>query len=71
MVSAVPRDPMTWDAQGNEPQFFAYADQMTRDEAETFAERMSRWRLAEAYEAIEIGSRCAVHGPRHPVVLRH
>ena len=24
--------------------------------AETFAERMSRWRLAEAYEAIEIGT---------------
>lgn len=54
VVSAVPRDPVTWDAQGNDPQFFAYADQVSRDAAETFAERMSRWRLAEAYEAIEI-----------------
>lgn len=54
VISAVPRDPVTWDAQGNEPQFFAYADQVSREDAETFAERMSRWRLAEAYEAIEI-----------------
>lgn len=54
VISAVPRDPVTWDAQGEEPQFFAYADQVSRDDAETFAERMSRWRLAEAYEAIEI-----------------
>lgn len=54
VISAVPRDPVTWDAQGSEPQFFAYADQLSRDAAETFAERMSRWRLAEAYEAIEI-----------------
>ncbi|CDM79564.1 type VII secretion protein EccC (plasmid) [Mycobacterium marinum] len=56
VISAVPRDPVTWDAQGDEPQFFAYADQLSRDGAETFAERMSRWRLAEAYEAIEIGT---------------
>ncbi|MEE6140622.1 type VII secretion protein EccCa [Mycobacterium sp. 050128] len=56
VISAVPRDPVTWDAQGNEPQFFAYADQVGRDAAETFAERMSRWRLAEAYEAIAIDS---------------
>lgn len=54
VVSAVPRDPVTWDPQGSEPQFFAYADHIDRDAAETFAERMSRWRLAEAYEAIEI-----------------
>jgi S-DNA-T family DNA segregation ATPase FtsK/SpoIIIE len=54
VISAVPRDPVTWDAQGNEPQFFAYADQISRDAAETFAERMSRYRLAEAYEAIEM-----------------
>ncbi|MCV7089858.1 type VII secretion protein EccCa [Mycobacterium interjectum] len=56
VINAVPRDPVTWDAQGNEPQFFAYADQISRDAAETFAERMSRWRLAEAYEAIEINT---------------
>jgi len=56
VINAVPRDPVTWDAQGNEPRFFAYADQISRDAAETFAERMSRWRLAEAYEAIEINT---------------
>jgi type VII secretion protein EccCa/type VII secretion protein EccCb len=54
VISAVPRDPVTWDPQGEEAQFFAYADQIDREEAETFAERMARWRLAEAYEAIEI-----------------
>jgi S-DNA-T family DNA segregation ATPase FtsK/SpoIIIE len=52
VVSAVPRDPMTWDALAVGPEFFAYADQMSRDGAEAFAERMARWRLAEAYEAI-------------------
>ncbi len=56
VVSAVPRDPITWDAKPNEPRFFAFADQMTRDEAEAFAERVSQWRLAEAYEAIEVHS---------------
>jgi DNA segregation ATPase FtsK/SpoIIIE, S-DNA-T family len=52
IVTAVPRDPMTWDTLSGGPEFFAYADQMTRDGAESFAERMARWRLAEAYEAI-------------------
>lgn len=52
VVSAVPRDPMTWDALPAAPEFFAFADQMSRDDAEAFAERMARWRLAEAYEAI-------------------
>lgn len=57
VVAAVPRDPVTWDARAEEPpRFFAIADQMGREEAETFAERMSRWRLAEAYEAVEVHS---------------
>lgn len=57
VVSAVPRDPMTWDAlSGEGPAFFAYADQMTRDDAESFAERMARWRLAEAYEAVGLSA---------------
>ena len=60
VLSAVPRDAITWEARETEPEFFAFADQMTRDEAETFAERMSQWRLAEAYEQdveIDSGSR--------------
>ncbi len=56
VVTAVPRDPKTWDALPDAPQFFAVADQMSRDEAEVFAERMARWRLAEAYESIEVNS---------------
>lgn len=56
VISAVPRDAMTWDAKDEAPQFFAVADQMGRDDAESFAERMSRWRLAEAYEAVDFDS---------------
>jgi DNA segregation ATPase FtsK/SpoIIIE, S-DNA-T family len=56
VVAAVPRDPVTWDAKPAEaPRFFAIADQTSREEAEAFAERMSRWRLAEAYEAVDLG----------------
>ena len=56
VITAVPRDPVTWDAKRHEqPRFFAIADQMSREEAEAFAERMSRWRLAEAYEAVDVG----------------
>ncbi|MBY0441376.1 MAG: type VII secretion protein EccCa [Mycobacteriaceae bacterium] len=54
MVSAIPRDPVTWGAKELEPQFFAIADQMSREDAEGFAERMSRWRLAQAYETFEV-----------------
>lgn len=53
VVVAVPRDATTWDAKDEQPRFFAVADQISRDEAEAFAERMARWRLAEAYEALE------------------
>lgn len=56
VVTAVPRDPKTWDALPDVRQFFAVADQMSRDEAEVFAERMARWRLAEAYESIEVNA---------------
>lgn len=56
VVEAVPRDVMTWDPEPEAPRFFAVADQVSRDEAEVFAERMSRWRLAEAYESIEVNS---------------
>jgi S-DNA-T family DNA segregation ATPase FtsK/SpoIIIE len=56
VVLAVPRDPVTWDAVPQAARFFAVADQMSRDEAEVFAERMARWRLAEAYESIEVSS---------------
>lgn len=56
VVMAVPRDPMTWEAEPGAARFFAVADQMSRDEAEVFAERMARWRLAEAYESIAVNS---------------
>ncbi|KAA1244818.1 type VII secretion protein EccCa, partial [Mycobacterium simiae] len=59
VLAAVPRDPVTWDASGERTRFFAVADQLGRAEAESFAERMARWRLAEAYEAFEVDS-----GPR-------
>lgn len=56
VISAVPRDAITWDAkEAGRPQFFAIADQLSRDEAEAFAERMARWRLAEAYETLDVG----------------
>jgi type VII secretion protein EccCa/type VII secretion protein EccCb len=55
IITAVPRDPMTWDAkEAHRGQFFAVADQMSRDDAEAFGERMARWRLAEAYETLDM-----------------
>jgi type VII secretion protein EccCa/type VII secretion protein EccCb len=56
VVSAVPRNPVTREAYSTGPEFFAFADQMSRDDAESFAERMARWRLAEAYETIGEGA---------------
>jgi DNA segregation ATPase FtsK/SpoIIIE, S-DNA-T family len=61
---------MTWDALPAGPEFFAYADQVSRDAAEAFAERMARWRLAEAYEAVGLTSAPRVMA-RHPGVLRN
>lgn len=56
VITAVPRDLMSWDAkEAHSPQFFAVCDQMSREDAESFAERMARWRLAEAYEALDDG----------------
>ena len=53
VIEAVPRDASTWAAHVEEAgTFFAVADQLSRDEAERFAQQMTRWRLAEAYEAI-------------------
>src|SRR5947209_11325298 len=42
--------------------FFALADNVTESEAEQFAQRIARWRLAESYE--EIGQRVAQIGAR-------
>lgn len=56
VITAVPRDAITWDAkEAGRPQFFAVADQMSRQDAEAFAEGMARWRLAEAYETLDVG----------------
>jgi len=53
VIEAVPRDAATWAAYTEEePTFFAVADQLSLIEAERFAQQMTRWRLAEAYEAI-------------------
>jgi len=55
VVKAVPRDVDSWlpKDEAHSPQFFAMCDQLSREEAESFAEQMARWRLAEAYEAFD------------------
>jgi type VII secretion protein EccCa/type VII secretion protein EccCb len=50
-----------------QPWFFALADQMPEPEAERFAQRLARWRLAEAYE--EMGQRVVQIGSRD--ILSH
>lgn len=51
VIKAVPRDAMTWAAYEEEGlAFFAVADQVSAVDAERFAQTMTRWRLAEAYE---------------------
>jgi len=50
VIRAVPRD-RDWAPKNETPQFFAVSDQVGWDDAEGFAERMARWRLAEGYEA--------------------
>jgi type VII secretion protein EccCa/type VII secretion protein EccCb len=57
VIEAPPRDRDTWMVIDDEAWFFALADQLPQVEAEQFAQRMSQWRLAEAYE--EIGQRVA------------
>lgn len=51
------------------PWFFALTDHISVAEAEEFAQKLARWRLAEAYE--EIGQRVAHRRPRHHVLLRN
>ncbi|MBS4729730.1 type VII secretion protein EccCa [Mycobacterium sp. SM1] len=62
VIEALPRDRDTWLVIDESPWFFALADRMSEDEAEQFALRMARWRLAEAYE--EIGQRVTQIGAR-------
>lgn len=62
IIETLPRDRDTWMVIDDNKWFFALADQLTEPEAEAFAQRMARWRLAEAYE--EIGQRVAHIGAR-------
>lgn len=62
IIETLPRDRDTWMVIDDNKWFFALADQLTEAEAEAFAQRMARWRLAEAYE--EIGQRVAHIGAR-------
>jgi type VII secretion protein EccCa/type VII secretion protein EccCb len=62
VIETLPRDRDTWMVIDDNPWFFALADQLPELEAERFAQRMARWRLAEAYE--EIGQRVAQIGSR-------
>lgn len=55
IINALPRDRDTWMVIDDNEWFFALADQVSAVDAEQFAQRMARWRLAEAYE--EIGQR--------------
>ncbi|MGV0632930.1 type VII secretion protein EccCa [Mycolicibacillus trivialis] len=57
VIEALPRDRDTWMVIDDNEWFFALSDVMSALEAEQFAQRMARWRLAEAYE--EIGQRVA------------
>ena len=55
VIEALPRDAATWAAHEEQGlAFFALADQVTRDDAERFAQQMARWRLAEPYEDIDL-----------------
>ncbi len=62
VIEALPRDRDTWMVIDDNRWFFALADHVTESEAEQFAQRVARWRLAEAYE--EIGQRVAQIGAR-------
>src|ERR1700753_1195185 len=62
VIEALPRDRDTWMVIDDNKWFFALADNVTESEAEQFAQRVARWRLAEAYE--EIGQRVAQIGAR-------
>ena len=62
VIEALPRDRDTWMVIDDNKWFFALADYVSESEAEQFAQRVARWRLAEAYE--EIGQRVAQIGAR-------
>lgn len=57
VIEALPRDRDTWIVIDDNAWFFALADNLSAMDAERFAQRIARWRLAEAYE--EIGQRVA------------
>ncbi|BCZ24503.1 type VII secretion protein EccCa [Mycobacterium senriense] len=62
VIEALPRDRDTWMVIDEKPWFFALTDHISTVEAEEFAQKLARWRLAEAYE--EIGQRVAHIGAR-------
>lgn len=62
IIEALPRDRDTWMVIDEKPWFFALTDHFSIEEAEEFAQKVARWRLAEAYE--EIGQRVAHIGAR-------
>lgn len=68
IIEAVPRDLNTWAPEPDEqPVFFARADQMSRDDAESLAQTMARFKLAESYEMIGNGAQL-VKGPARDVL---
>lgn len=62
VIETLPRDRDTWMVIDDNPWFFALTDHLSVAEAEGFAQKLARWRLAEAYE--EIGQRVAHIGAR-------
>ncbi|MEI7715734.1 MAG: type VII secretion protein EccCa [Mycobacterium sp.] len=62
VIDALPRDRDTWMVIDEQAWFFALTDHLHAAQAEEFAQRLARWRLAEAYE--EIGQRVAHIGAR-------
>lgn len=62
VIEALPRDRDTWMVIDEKPWFFALTDHISAIEAEEFAQKLARWRIAEAYE--EIGQRVAHIGAR-------
>jgi len=62
VIETLPRDRDTWMVIDEKPWFFALTDHLSGAEAEEFAQKLARWRLAEAYE--EIGQRVAHIGAR-------
>jgi len=65
VIDAVPRDAMTWAAYEEDGlKFFAVADQVEAVEAERFAQTMTRWRLAQAYEEPDDGGGALFSRPR-------